>query len=84
VRVELSKKQLRSSTQQAALFFWLPLELHTAVGKVEDVVDVVWRQPLDPEQMAVQGSVSEARRYLSPEPIGRAPRQVRSIVGRAA
>ena len=55
MRVEFSKKQVddRAAAQQAVLLFGLPVELDIAVGQIEDVVDVVRRQTLDPEQMAV-------------------------------
>jgi hypothetical protein len=43
----------RAAAQQAALLFSLPVELDIAVGEVEDVIDVVRRQPLDPKQMPV-------------------------------
>src|SRR6266700_4122693 len=41
----------RAAAQQAALLLGLPVELDITVGQVEDVVDVVRRQALDPEQM---------------------------------
>jgi len=55
VRVELSKKAIddRTAAQQVALLLGLPVELDIAVGEVEELVDVVRRQALDPEQMPV-------------------------------
>jgi hypothetical protein len=43
----------RAAAQEAALLLGLPAELDITVGEVEDVVDVVGRQTLDPEQMPV-------------------------------
>src|SRR5205807_8278911 len=43
----------RAAAQQAALLLGLPVELDIAVGQIEDVIDVVRRQTLDPEQMPV-------------------------------
>jgi len=55
----------RAAAQHAALLFGLPVELDIAVGEVEDVVDVVRRQALDPEQMPVPEPASEAPLCMS-------------------
>jgi hypothetical protein len=56
VRVELSKKQLMIVRPRSVLRFFsvLPVQFDIAVSEVEELVDVVGRQALDPEQMAVR------------------------------
>ena len=44
----------RAAAQGAALLFGLPVQFDIPVGKIEELVDVVGRQALDPEQMAVR------------------------------
>ena len=44
----------RAAAQRAALLVGLPVQFDIAVSEIEDVVDVVGRQALDPEQMAVR------------------------------
>jgi len=44
----------RAAAQGVALLLGLPVELDIAVGEVEELVDVVGRQALDPEQMPVR------------------------------
>jgi hypothetical protein len=45
----------RAPAQQAALIVGLPVQFDIAVGKIEELVDVVGRETLDPEQMTAPG-----------------------------
>ena len=74
VRVEFSKKQLMIVRPRSRLRFLLglPVELDIAVGQIEDVVDVVRRQTLDPEQMPVPERGLSRTSVHEPGTIGRA------------
>jgi hypothetical protein len=57
------EERLMALTPQARLFLGLTLELDKAVGEIEELVDVVRRQPVDPEQTPVRERASQPRRF---------------------
>jgi hypothetical protein len=63
----------RAAAQQAALLLSLPVKLDIAVGEVEDVVDVVRRQAVDPEQMPVREPGLDGALLHEPGTIGGVP-----------
>lgn len=61
----------RAAAQQAALLLGLPVELDIAVGQIEDVIDVVRRQPLNPNRKPVPELGLGGASVHEPSTIGR-------------
>jgi hypothetical protein len=72
VCVELLEEAVddRAAAQRAALLFGLPVQFDIAVGEVEELLDVIGRQALDPEQMPVRERGLSGASLHEPETIG--------------
>ena len=72
-----------AAAQGAALFLGPPVQFDIGVGEIEELVDVVGRQALDPEQMAVRERSLGGASLHEPETIGECSRPARKTHGPA-